>query len=321
MKTRCIQTDQRYCYGDDGGRLPCVGTGQDGDTRTGIIWPEPRFAKQEGAVRDHLTGLIWTRNAAPVEFPLAWNDAHAAVREMNRSRAFGSGEWRLPERRELFSLVSHSRCNPALPDGHPFVDVFDGYYWTGTPCARWPKQAWYVHMGGGRVFKGMKHGAYMVWPVRDGAPGKARLPLSGAPDGESANPPSDERFASAHMGVTDTRTSLMWFQNADFSRGPVTWREALSAVAEWNEDPNRPYNDWRLPNIRELESLTDMSVHSPAIRGRKLFENIQEFYWSSTTSVYDPTYAWTLYAEDGNIGVGFKKTPEFHVWPVRNHRR
>lgn len=317
MKTKCIQTDQKYCYGDDGGRLPCDGTGQDGDIRAGILWPNPRFTRQGGTVRDTLTGLIWTRNAAPAEFPMNWEESHAYVLEMNKTNAFGADDWRLPGRRELFSLLSHLHVNPALPEGHPFTDVFNGYYWTGTPCARWPKQAWYIHMGGARVFKGMKHGSYMIWPVRDGDPGKARLLPSGVPEYESIGHRND-RFESVHMDVNDTLTGLMWLRNADMTRGPVTWHQALSAVAEWNDKPEQPYNDWRLPNIRELESLTDMAIHSPAIMGRRLFASIRDFYWSSTTSTYDPTYAWTLYTQDGNIGVEFKKSPEFHVWPVRD---
>jgi hypothetical protein len=78
-------------------------------------------------------------------------------------------------------------------------------------------------------------------------------------------------------------------------------------------------NDWRLPNIRELNSITDMAVHSPAIAASKIFENIQPFYWSSTTSAYDPRYAWTLYTKDGNIGVGYKSNPEFYIWCVRSN--
>jgi len=50
--------------------------------------------------------------------------------------------------------------------GHPFTNIFTGYYWTSSSCARLPNQAWYIHLGGARVFKGMKYGSYMVWPVR-----------------------------------------------------------------------------------------------------------------------------------------------------------
>lgn len=76
--------------------------------------------------------------------------------------------------------------------------------------------------------------------------------------------------------------------------------------------------DWRLPNIRELESLVDLNAHSPAIPNDHPFVNVQDAYWSSTTSVYEPRYAWTLYSRDGIVGVGFKPHGDFYAWPVRN---
>ena len=33
---------------------------------------------------------------------------------------------------------------------------------------------------------------------------------------------------------------------------------------------------------------------------------------------YDPSYAWVLYTDDGNVGVGFKEKAEFCVLPVRS---
>ena len=56
--------------------------------------------------------------------------------------------------------------NPSLPTGAPFENVFAGYYWTATTCSRFKNQAWYIHLGGGRIYRGMKYGSYMVWPVR-----------------------------------------------------------------------------------------------------------------------------------------------------------
>ena len=66
-----------------------------------------------------------------------------------------------------------------------------------------------------------------------------------------------------------------------------------------------------------MESLTDMSQHSPALPVDHLFVNVQEFYWSSTTSMYDINYAWVLYIKDGVVGVGYKPLSEFYFWPVR----
>ena len=119
------------------------------------------------------------------------------------------------------------------------------------------------------------------------------------------------------MGFGPQKTGLSWSRNANIGSYPVKWIEALQIVSDMNKKQTHGYQGWRLPNIRELESLTDMEKHSPAIASSDHFTNIQSFYWSSTTSVYDPRYAWTLYAEDGNLGVGYKSNAEFHVWCVR----
>jgi len=65
------------------------------------------------------------------------------------------------------------------------------------------------------------------------------------------------------------------------------------------------YDNWCLPNIREPESLIALDQHSLALPESHPFQYVSEGYWSSTTSVYDPTYAWVLYTDDGNVGVGF----------------
>jgi hypothetical protein len=51
------------------------------------------------------------------------------------------------------------------------------------------------------------------------------------------------------------------------------------------------FSNWRLPEIIELESLTDMTRHFPALAGDHLFLNVQDFYWPSTTSMYNTDYA------------------------------
>ncbi len=307
----CMQTDQVRCYDALGREIPCADTGQDGAVNAGAPWPDPRFKADGDTVRDRLTGLIWIRNAGMAEFPMTWREAFDYVLDMNARRRFGLGDWRMPDRRELFSLVSHVRVNPAVSAEGLFENVFSGYYWTATPCARYPRQAWYVHFGGGRVFKGMTHGSYMVWPVHDGAAGRAPLPPSVAPVN------ADERFDVHEKTAFDRFTGLTWPRNADILGRAVNWEAALDGVKRMNAERMFGHADWRLPNIRELESLTDMAVHSPAVAFPEVFHNIRSFYWSATTSAYDTAYAWTLYADDGNIGVGFKANPEFYAWPVR----
>ncbi len=295
-----------------------------------------RFKTQDFTVVDTRSGLMWTRDAGIGEFPLTWKEAFDFVADLNRQALYGFADWHLPNRRELFSLVSHAAINPALPPGHPFENVFSGYYWTSTTCARLPDQAWYVHLGGARVFKGMKYGSYMLWPVRQsGAKGEDLSqtgqrtcfqgngqPMSCAGSGQDGEIRAGRAWPSPRFGIEgagtrDRLTGLLWARTADLSRAPVSWTQARDLVSAANAKRWLGCDDWRLPRVRELESLCDMQSHSPALPAGHPFEQVRSFYWSDTTSQYDPTYAWVLYLQDGAVGVGHKPRPEFYVWPVR----
>ena len=54
------------------------------------------------------------------------------------------GNWRLPNVRELQSLIDYGRYQPALPSGHPFIGVRSAYYWTSTTYAGSSSYAWRV---------------------------------------------------------------------------------------------------------------------------------------------------------------------------------
>ncbi len=246
------------------------------------------------------------------EIAFSWQEAFDFVTDMNANARFGLNHWRLPDRDELFSLISHARINPAIVEPDQFCNIFNGYYWTATPCDQYPRQAWTIHLGGGRVVKGMIHGSYMVWPVHD-SPDKLQVSAK-------ISDPAGTRFQASQDTVSDNATGLTWLRHADIMGKAVRWTDALSHILQMNTEKWLGFQDWRLPNIRELESLTDMSLHSPAIAGWDWFRSIRPFYWSGTTSVYEPSYAWTLYSEDGNIGVGFKPGTAFHLWPVRTTR-
>ena len=265
---------------------------------------------------------------------MTWAEAFAWIEDLNRSRPGGFADWRLPDRHELFSLVSHETVNPALPAGHPFVNVFPGYYWTATTVNRLPDQAWYVHLGGARVVKGMKSGSCMVWPVRSfEAPSVFRTGQTActAPDGAGGDRAGSGRDCALPVGrprplprfevqdgvVADRLTGLFWTRAADLVPGPVAWEEANERVAAANRRALYGYADWRLPHIRELESLCDLQRHSPALPAGHPFEAVQDFYWSGTISRYDRAYAWALYLLDGQLGVGYKAGGGFHLWPVR----
>ncbi|MBI5870386.1 MAG: DUF1566 domain-containing protein [Actinobacteria bacterium] len=352
-----LQTGQTSCHDAGGRRIDCDGSGQDAEFPRGVAWPEPRFevraAESEGGgtVTDLLTGLVWTRDADPSEFPMDWAEAHEFIRRMNRERQHGFDDWRLPDRRELRSLISHQTRNPALPEGHPFINVFMGWYWSSTKAAIDDAFAWYVHMEGGRTFYGARNQYYLVWPVR--GEGNGVLPATGqqgdSPFGASWPEPrfevgpvenGDSTIRRGGAGnkygggdaVRDNLTGLTWQRVADLTGEPVLWEEALDAIRKFDaaEDDSafragrnrlrnsrRDYDIWRLPNINELESLVDMSRHDPALPGGHPFRKCQEVYWSSTTSMFEPDWAWALYMNKGAVGVGHKGYAKFHVWAVK----
>jgi hypothetical protein len=302
-----LDTDQIYCYAESGSRIGCTGSGQDASLMK-ICSPQKtkRFNVFETVVEDAFTGAVWTKDVNPAGFPLSWDEANAFVLKMSTRNHYGYSDWQLPTRNLLFSMVSHQRINPALPQGHPFKNVFPGYYWSSETCCRLKDQSWYAHLGGGRVHWGMKHGSYLVWP--------AVQVRKGLPDFGDMN---RNRFVAKEDIVFDTHTSLKWSRNANPLSRQMTWQDALSSIRTYNSALAGRYDDWRMPNIRELDSLVDLDSHSPALPVGHPFVNVQDFYWSSTTSVYEPRYAWTLYCKDGNIGVGFKPQTDFHLWPVR----
>lgn len=140
------KTGQTDCWESPGISVACTGTGQDGDLQNGTGWPIPRFIdNDDGTVTDELTGLIWLqdancRNAAvtrdvALTYANAFYDGYglpAAMLDCGLSDGSIPGDWRLPNRFELESLLDLSRMDPALPAGHPFLNVQSSYYWTSS---------------------------------------------------------------------------------------------------------------------------------------------------------------------------------------------
>lgn len=327
-----LATGQNRCYTVSGLEIPCAKSGQDGETRFGRPWPASRFQVFGETVLDRLTDLVWCRNANINEFPASWQQALHFIAELNKTKANGQQDWRLPNRHELMSLISFQAKKPALPNDHPFTNVFLGWYWTSTTAAINPAYAWYVHLEGGRMFYGRKDQEYLFWPVRGrsehlAATGQrccydtagVRIPCSGSgQDGELRQgiAPRDSRFKVNNGTVLDQHTGLLWQRNANMFNHPLTWEQALEKMEHLNRKNIGGRHDWHLPSINALESLVDCSRHSPALPDKHPFIEVQGVYWSSTTSYFETDWAWALYLNKGALGVGYKPTTRFAVWPV-----
>ena len=134
------------------------------------------------------------------------------------------------------------------------------------------------------------------------------------------------RFTNNNNGtVTDNLTGLIWMKNADAFGVKKTWAEALSAAATVANgiggltDGSQP-GDWRLPNVREFQSLVDYGRSNPALPDNHPFDGVQGFYWSSTTFP-DPTLAWDVFIGGNGMAEGFDKdVADDYVWCVRGGR-
>ncbi|MBF0153337.1 MAG: DUF1566 domain-containing protein [Magnetococcales bacterium] len=148
--------------------------GDDGQVRKGVAWPSPRFTdNSDGTVTDHVTGLVWLKNANcfgtqtwAASLASANTLASGACSLTDNSVA---GDWRLPNKVELKSLIDISQTSyPPLPTSHPFSGVVNSLYWTSTTYAKSTSYAWDVGFISGYVTHGLKTGTYGVWPVRGG---------------------------------------------------------------------------------------------------------------------------------------------------------
>ena len=268
-------------------------------------------------VRDNVTGLTWQRspdtdgngvlNRAD---KLTLAQAQALPARLNAARFGGFTDWRLPSVKELYSLFNASGTDPSGPMNMdtsrltPFIDTKFFRFAYGNPSegeriidSQFASNTKYVGKGargfdklfGVNFADGRIKGYDLFMPGVNTQKTFFVLCVRGNP-AYGKNDFHDNRDGT----VSDRATGLMWSQT-DSGTG-MNWEAALAWVQKRNAAKFLGHADWRLPNVKELQSLVDYSrspdtSHSPAIDpvfSSTTFTNEAHqvdwpFYWSGTT--------------------------------------
>lgn len=314
--------------------------GDDASLQKGVAWSAAtRFTDNlDGTIADHLTGLIWLKDASCLGSAL-WPDGLAAANQLT-SGACGltdgsaAGQWRMPNLVELESLIDASASNPALPVGHPFLNSSNATYWTSTSYYG-SNKAWTIRLSDGRYMNDTSSNVKsasmnVIWALKGTGKGGAiklqatgfYLPYAAGDDGsvQAGVPLIYPRFIDHNDGtIVDTLTGLIWLKQADCIQGQ--WSDALAAVTALGSgkcglSDGSSAGAWRIPNRHELQSLSDRAQTNMAqyvnhtywnkdnsVFQAAIFTNYLEgqYYWTSTTNASDPTEAWTVYSCDFGV--------------------
>lgn len=153
----------------------CPGAGEDGESQAGVEFPMPGLTESDdGTVNDKLSGLIWLKDADCPAARKTGQEALDCVALLNTTAvactdyaAMTCSDWRLPQIKELLSLMDSGEVNPALSRGHPFTGVQGDWYWSSSPAAG-RARAWVACLFGGDGLTFLETDNLYVWSVRGG---------------------------------------------------------------------------------------------------------------------------------------------------------
>jgi hypothetical protein len=327
-------TGQRLCY-NTFGEMSCPAESQDfwgQDAQFGWdlhITPAERFERtvpvaNQPVVFDRLTQLEWQGCAAGQS---GADCATGSASMMNWYRASGTADptynpggatdtcgnldwgghtdWRLPSVKELSGIVDAGRAFPSI-DGTAFPETpvmpFDAV-WSSSSSAAYSTYAWGVNLGYGYVIHGSDKGSTDYARCVRGRVGP------------SDPGPFESLVLSGDRVVRDTSTGLTWQGCAAGQSGEACatgsaavfeWQEALAYCAslDWGG-----YDDWRLPDRNELQSIVDYDRYEPAIDPAAFPATPSNYFWSSSSYVTSLLSAWVVYFFDGYVnGYGMSDT-------------
>ena len=211
------------------------------------------FGELEDYIIDLKTGIHYEKSGAK---SYTLDEAKEHINQLNASFYGGTNNWRLPTVDELRMIADFSKKNPAVFDKFaPYVK--NDFYWTGeeysTPNG---ERNWTIYFGYGC--------AVPIERVhRCGC-----IAITGGY--ENLADKSMKRYEIKDGVVIDKYTKLMWLQ-AELPE--MTYSEFEKYLAE-NELAG--YNDWRIPDMKELSTLVNREAKNNEWFNTELFPNIYD---------------------------------------------
>lgn len=246
----------------------------------------PSYTNNNNAtITDNVTGLVWQKahNAKRLNYTNAKN----ACRNLTLG---GRNDWRLPNIKELFSLADFrgsQRRRFFIDDifdlEEPDASVLQGDRFASSHSTQMMGQTWsstiYTGQHYGRsgveaaFFYNFLDGHIKQAPTQGGRNNLFYRCVSGTKWG--ANDFQDNKDGT----VTDRAMGLTWQKTDDGQT-----RDWLGALQYCETLEFAQKSDWRLPNVKELQSIVDYSKNDPALDQRYLKQSDKKaWFWSSTT--------------------------------------
>jgi hypothetical protein len=166
-------TGQTTCRNNLGAVIPCAGTGQDGETKAGAVLSYTDNG--DGTITDNNTGLMWEKKSDDGSIhaqaaTYTWANAFAVhivgLNTMNAGVGFaGHTDWRLPNVKELHSILNYENVIPAVSPAFNTGCVAActvltcsctapaTFYWSSSTSAASTPVAWSVSFAFGFVLR------------------------------------------------------------------------------------------------------------------------------------------------------------------------
>ena len=148
--------------------------------------------------------------------------------------------------------------------------------------------------------------------------GQTAQAVQTCPAGNPRIAPDSRYIDNGNSTVIDNQTGLMWKQCSEGQSGAgcsgsattMVWSDALAAGAN---SSFAGFNDWRLPNVKELRSLVESGCINPAINELRFPNTLAGNYWTSSTNAAIASRAWYVHFDVG----GANREPKSGNYGVR----